>query len=241
MSAKVGSTGMSKLYVGSTEAKRMYVGDTLAYQAAFAHTFSGTTMPPELPVGNEFKYSENGGTMTPASLSVSSGRLNVLSPTGTTSNFRYATGRCFLNPLSTNRHWTEITVTNDTLGASYPRAAGACVGGSNNVFTNGVIAWTANVNGANSLQIFSKVGGTLTQRATVNNQLQSPDKLRLVITHNGTNFVYTAYKNGVSALVWSDTGGIITPGLWPGVVLQGVMSASWFGPQTISAMAYGEN
>jgi hypothetical protein len=207
----------------------------------FTHVFVPSVMPPELPLGNEFKFSPTGGTMTPASLTVNATpRLTMATPTGTANNGNYATGRCFRDPLTTALHFCEATCSGDTSGASYPRAAGVGVGGSDNVFTNGVVAFAANFNGANSLQVFTKTGSTLTQRATVNNQLIAGDKLRLVTTFNGANYVYTVYKNGVAtACVWTDTGNVVTPGLWPAVILQGIYSSGWFGPNNVLAVGYG--
>jgi hypothetical protein len=209
--------------------------------STFAHNFSGTTMPAELPVAKEFKFTESGGTMTSASMAVSTNALRVATPTGTAANGTYATGRCFLNPPSTAEHWVEIGGTNDTSGAAYPRSMGCCVGGTTTTFTNGVILWGTNVNAAGSFQIYSKIGGALVSRATVNSQVLGTNRIRLRASFNGTNWVYSGYKDDVFVLQWADTGNLITPGVNAGVAIQGIYSAGWFAGMPINFMSYGEN
>jgi hypothetical protein len=199
-----------------------------------------TSLPAELPLANEFTFSETGGTMTPSSFQTASNVLIGPTPTGTANNAPYATGRCFSTAAPSALHWADVTVGNTA--SNYPRTCGVGVAGSTSTFTNGVYALAASFAGATAWQIFTKVGTTITVRAAANpGTFLVSERMRLTCTHNGTNNVYTLYKSGVFVTSWIDTGSVITPGLWASVLIQGTYSSGWFAGQAIASASYGAN
>lgn len=157
--------------------------------------------------------------MTPGDIGVSGGLAREQTPTGTSSDGNYFSGRTYQDPLGTSLHWAEVTHGNTSGASWFPRASGAGVGGSDVAFTSGVLALGSAFSygnpGQEGTQILTKVGGVLTVRATATVGWVTGDRLRLVITHNGTNYVYTVFKNTSTQIVqWIDTGNIISPGTW---------------------------
>jgi len=207
--------------------------------ALFATGFA--TLPAELPLANEFSFTETGGTMTPASLQTASGLLIGPTPTGTANNGTYATGRCFSVATNTALHYAEVTAGNSA--SNYPRTCGVGVAGSSSTFTNGVYALGASFVGADNWRIYSKVGATVTQRAAANPGVTFAvgERLKFVVTNNGSNYVYSLYRTGVLVTSWTDTGNVITPGNWTAVIIQGTYSAGWFAGEAIASAAYGDN
>lgn len=190
---------------------------SISNKRAYSYTWSGTTMGP-FPSGNVWRGALV-GTMTPGDMTVVGGVASETNPTGVSNDGSYFSGRTIQDPLNSNLHWAETTHASTASGSWFPRAVGVGVGGSDSSFTNGVFAvgsaFASGNPGQEGTQILTKVGNTLTVRAVAAVSWTTGDQLRLVITNNGANYVYTVYKNGSTQVVqWVDTSGVITPGVW---------------------------
>jgi hypothetical protein len=154
----------------------------------------------------------------------------------------YFSGACYQDPMGTSLHYAEVTHTNVTAGFQ-PRSVGALVGGNQQAPTSGVFATGTLFGGANATTIFSLNGTVSTVQVTGGTSYAVGDKLGLVITHNGTNYVYTVFKNGTSTgIFWSDTAGLVSPGVWVSPAFGGTFNSStWYGSQGMTAFGCGDN
>jgi len=180
--------------------------------------------------------------MTPGDLAVSGGVIKETSPSGGANNGYYYSGRCYQDPMGTSLHWAEATHNNTASGAGFPRGVGVGVGGSDNAFTNGVIVVGSAFSGSGSTQIFTKIGTTLTSQVSATTGWATGDKIRLVITHNGTNYAYTVFKNTSTQVAqWVDTGNLIDPGVWTSIAFGCSWSLGYFPSHGATAFACGDN
>lgn len=208
---------------------------SISDKRAYSYTWSGTVMGP-FPSGNVWRGALS-GTMTPGDMTVASGIASETNPTGTSNDGAYFSGRTIQDPLNSNLHWAEATHANTAGGSWFPRAVGVGVGGSDASFTNGVFAvgaaFPSGGVGQEGTQILTKIGGTLTVRAVTTVGWNTGDQLRLVVTNNGANYVYTVYKNGTTQIVqWTDASNVVTPGNW---------TAPAFGCSWNSGQRYGSH
>jgi hypothetical protein len=211
-----------------------YKRDTITY------TWSGSTMGP-FPAGNYWGGATS-GTMTAGDLAVSGGTISENTPTGTANNGSYFSGRCYQDPMGSSLHWAEATVGNTGSPSFFPRSTGVGVGGSSQSFTNGVFALASHFSsGPDGTQLITKVGTTLTTQTTAAVGMTNGDKIRLVITHNGTNYVYTVYKNiTTQVLQWIDSTNVISPGVWVSPAFGASWSSAYFGSTGATAFACGD-
>lgn len=203
-----------------------------------SHTWSGTTLGPFATSKWQGNSANNAG-LSSGDISVSGGIAREGSSSA--NNGTYWSGRCHETPMGTVLHFAQVTLPSSLTGLD--RGQGCGVGGSDSSFTNGVFLIVDTAANATALQIFSKVGNTVTPRVTVNNpNVTSGGTIALQITWNGSNYVYTAFENGVSTgSSWSDTGGVITPGLWTTPAFERTYAAGQFGSEGLAAFAAADN
>lgn len=192
--------------------------------ATYSHTWSDTALGPFN--GTQFG---SGDAMT-----VSGGVASVYSggaPDGTK-----LTGHTYSTVMAGNRHYAQATyyIRQATFA---PRGAGVFVGGNAAVPTTGVFCSIATWSASDALRICTlDDGANFTDRVTANVTATTGDLIKIEVTHNGSNYVYTVYKNGSSVSSWSDTGGIVTPGNYVGVVYIGNRNSNtWWFPQGSTA------
>lgn len=203
-----------------------------------SHTWAGTTLGPFATSKWQCNSANNAG-LSSGDISVSGGIARE--GNSSANNGTYWSGRCHKTPMGTVLHFAQVTLPASLTGLD--RGQGCGVGGSDSSFTNGVFVIVDTAANATALQIFSKVGNTVTPRVSANNPNGTPGgAIGLQITHNGSNYVYTVFENGVSTgSAWSDTGGIITPGLWVTPAFERTYAAGQFGSEGLAAFAAADN
>jgi hypothetical protein len=149
--------------------------------------------------------------------SVGSGGTLIMAPAPTTANGVYLGGVVHTTPVSGVLMSTTVTIGD---GGSSLRRTGAAVNGSDATFTNGIFCISCGFGDAAAMQIITKAGNTYTTRASNSTIIIAGDVMKFETTFNGTNYVYTAYKNGALALQWIDTGNVFTPGKYGGAAGQ---------------------
>lgn len=174
------------------------------------YTFSGSTKPTTW-------FNDWGA----GSFSVSGG-IAIEGPSTTVDGIYYS-GGLNTQPTFTNLHYSQVT-TAAFGGGGADRGHGAVVA-SDSSATNLVFAVGRPFGGGG---IYSKVGSTITLRTSFGVGFVENDVLKLAVTHNGTNYVYTATKNGGSAITWTDTGNVITPGKYVGFAFQHTYASGQF-------------
>jgi hypothetical protein len=183
-----------------------------------SHTFAGTAKPAAIPDWNPQAlgaYSVSGGV--------------VQSGSAPAANGLYWGGGVHTTQMATPLHSSSIVM--GTNGSS-PRKAGPAVAGSDANFTNGVFAGAAGFNSGNSISIYTKQGTTITERAWTAGTVVGDETLQLKVTFNGTNYVYSLYKNGnmtTPILTWTDTGNVHTPGRYGGFAVMTEYASGQYG------------
>lgn len=221
----------------------MFVSSPSSEKQSISLTFSGSTLPAQIPAANFWSGIDTTGTGTQQPLTVASGVLNNASAPTTATNGNFGSGHGCTVTMATHLHSASATGNNVHTGA-YPQAMGVGVGGSNATFATGVLGFGSTFTGTNSTVISTIISGVIAVQASSSTLAWSiGDVLTLQITEAGTVYTYTILKNGTpSAVTWTDSSVIITPGLYVSPAFMGLRSSGvWHPAQGATTFSASDN
>ena len=205
----LGTTAITKAELGTTDVTKIYLGTNLIWPTVTKYSF----VEPFNTAGDLDAYADwvaPPGTNS-VRLTVTSGAL--ITTTSTTAGNRELYG---MHTTECNTDLNEVTA---TIASRAPTNYDAkIILHANSTYLNHVClipSTFASVYGINTV-----IGGVRTQRTAISGWATG-QVISLKATFNGTNYVYTAYRNGVSVGSWTDTGNLMPHG--PGNRYSGLM------------------